>query len=175
MTRGFHRLLILAVLSSANLLGINSADADGNTGTARVLGRYLAQDFFLHAGIGLKQVRIGDKLTAVLDRWGAPITIQFVGSDAPQQQLIYQAERDTQIIVSALATVKKITVIGGPASSYRTLRGAHFGMPLHQVALLYRGLGDNTDSNDTLAYPEHGIYFEFNRGRLASIILVNPT
>jgi len=174
MRRGFHRLLILAALSSANLLGINSAEASGNTGTARLLSRYLAQDFFLHAGIGLEQVRIGDSLTTVLDRWGNPSAIQLADSNAPQQQLMYQAERDTQIIVSGLETVKKITVVGGPASSYRTLRGAHFGMPLHQVALLYRGLGDNTDPTNTLAYPEQGIYFEFNRGRLASIILVSP-
>ena len=43
-----------------------------------------------------------------------------------------------------------------------------------EAALLYRGLGQQASSTDTLSYPSQGIYFGFKGGRLVSIIIVSP-
>ena len=174
MVRLFQPVLILVAISGGILLGLHSQPTGGNSPSEQLLRRYLAQDIFLQPGIGLKRVKIGDNLNAILKTWDNLKAVRELGGDIPQQQLTYQAESNTRIIISGTTTVLKIAVVGGPGSSYRTQRGAHFGMPLHQVALLYRGLGQQASSTDTLSYPSQGIYFGFKGGRLVSIIIVSP-
>ena len=174
MTRRFQRLLILGAISGGNLLGFHSQAASAGSPTEQLLRRYLAQEIFLQAGIGQKHVQIGDSLTAILGKWDNLLAVTKLGGDIPQQQLTYQAEFGTRIIVTGTTTVSKITVVGGPGSAYRTQRGAHFGMPLHQVRMLYRDLNEQADSTGTLGYPSQGIYFGFKSGSLVTINIVSP-
>ena len=164
----------MVALQAALLLGLHSQPTGGYSPSEQLLRRYLAQDIFLQPGIGLKRVKIGDNLSAILKTWDNLIAVRELGGDIPQQQLTYQAESNTRIIISGTTTVLKIAVAGGPGASYRTQRGAHFGMPLHQVRMLYRDLNEQADSTGTLGYPSQGIYFGFKSGRLVTIIIVSP-
>ena len=132
--------------------------------SARIL-TYLDSIQFIRPGLGIEQVSIGMPLQAVIQLWGEPQSSERKGMFNRYWELIYKTDLNTYIVVTGDETVEKIDIQGN--TGFQTPSGANFGMPQHQVRLLY-GTPDESEPNQ-LVYENKGISFTFNRGLLYQI------
>lgn len=134
--------------------------------------KYLEADLFVKEGVGLKRVHLGQSFRQVLQTWGTPTATRAGGLFGNTRQWLYRVG-DTQILVSGETVVETIAVRGGVNSEYQTAAGARFGMAPYQVTSIY-GAAPETQGANTLSYPQRGVRFEFERGRLLSFEVFAP-
>jgi len=86
---------------------------------------------------------------------------------------LYQADDGTSIIVSGKEVVEKISLRGGPNSTFMTIEGVGFGMEHNHVVAQYGTASELEERPGGLlhAYPDQGLEFMVHEGRVTQIIV----
>jgi hypothetical protein len=131
---------------------------------------YLDNVVYVRPGKGLETVVIGTPLEAVVRAWGTPFRSDRSGIINRRTTLIYNAGINAWIRLVGDRTVEEIGIEGKTELS--TPEGVRFGMPTHQVKLIY-GQPVVTDEGK-YRYPERGIGFAFRSGLVYQIEVFAP-
>ena len=132
--------------------------------------RYLDEAVRIVPGRGLGRVAIGTPLAAVVQAWGAPRRSDRSGFLDRQTTMLFDAGLNAWIMVRGDETVETIGIEG--RTGYSTAEGVRFGMPRHQVAMVY-GQPEKTQEG-AYRYPERGIAFNFRSGTVYQIEVFAP-
>ncbi len=170
--------LVVAALLAALLVPASAAaqttGADGDTGSrmnpAERIFRYLDERVSLVPGRGLGRVVIGTPLESVVRAWGTPARSDRSGLVNRETTLLYDAGIDAWIVVRGDRHVETLGIEG--RTGLTTTEGARFGMPRHQVALIY---GEPVQTGEgAWQYPERGVSFTFRSGTVYQIEVFAP-
>ena len=162
-------------LSVAFLLPVTTAHAqsiiiDNSEYRQKVL-KYLASDYFITEGLGLKRAYIGQTLEQLTSELGKPVKSKRQNLLSRTRINTYQLDKQTALQVGvSKGIVKAVAVAGTVSSPYTTAKGARFGMPPYEIVNYY---GANKLKNNSLLYSSLGIRFDFKNGKL-NIIRVFP-
>ena len=161
--RIFFVLLSLSFLLPVTTVYAQSVTIDNSEYRKKVL-KYLASDFFITEGLGLQKVYIGqsqEQLTAAL---GQPDKKKKQGTFSGLVIYSYQLDKQTALQVGIKrGKVQAIAIAGAVSSQYTTIKGARFGMPVHEIINYY---GVKPLKNNQLLYSSKGIRFDFKNNRL---------
>ncbi len=129
--------------------------------------KYLAGDYFITEGVGLQRVYIGQSLDQLISELGEPLKKKKNGVLSSSYTYTYQLDKQTALQVGIKSRkVQAIALTGSVSSQYTTVKGARFGMPVHEIINYY---GPNKLKNDQLLYGSEGISFDFTNGKLRII------
>ncbi|MCK5359930.1 MAG: hypothetical protein KAJ95_04845 [Gammaproteobacteria bacterium] len=156
------------MLSLSFLLPLTSAHAqtvtiDNSEYRKKVL-KYLASDFFITEGLGLQKVYIGQSTEQLTGSLGEPDKKKKQGLFSGLVIYSYQLDKQTALQVGIKrGQVQAIAIAGVLASQYTTIKGARFGMPVHEIINFY---GVKPYKNNQLLYSSKGIRFDFKNNKL---------
>ena len=158
--------LCIALLLPVSILHAQSVTIDNSEYRKKVL-KYLASDFFITEGVGLKQVYIGQSVEQLVKQLGKPAEAKRQGTLT--NLMIYSYTLDNEPAMQVAIKKKKVQAIalaGSISSQYTTIRGARFDMPVHEIINYY---GGGTLKSNKLLYQSQGIRFDFKNGKLRVI------
>jgi hypothetical protein len=167
MTRKvFHVLLGLSLLMCFGLSYAQSVTIDNTEYRQKVL-KYLASDYFITEGVGLKKVYLGQSQAQLIKELGNPDQVKKNGILSKTRVYYYKLDNETYLQVGLKnKRVYAIAFAGSVSSQYTTMKGARFNMSTYEIANLY---GTPEAKGNSLIYSERGIRFDFKDGRLAVI------
>lgn len=155
--------LSVSFLLPATTVYAQSVTIDNSEYRKKVL-KYLASDYFITEGVGLKKVYIGQPLDQLINELGEPVKKKKGGILSSLYIYTYQLDKQTALQVGIKnKKVQAIALAGSVSSQYTTVKGARFGMPVHEIINYY---GTNKLKNNQLLYKSLGIRFDFNNGKL---------
>lgn len=128
---------------------------------------YLESDIFITEGYGLKKVHLGQSMTDLIKKIGAPHKSSKASLFGGSRKLYYRIDSNTEMLI--LVTKQGVTQIvfeGNMSSAYSTYAGARFGMSESELRIIY---GNGVVKKNTLRYSRKGIGFSFENGRLKII------
>ncbi len=129
--------------------------------------KYLAADYFITEGVGLKSVYIGQTAAQLVAKLGKPLKKKKQGLFTGLVIYSYSLDNETALQVGLKNNiVQSIAMAGTLASQYTTIKGARFEMPSHEIINYY---GGGTLRNNKLLYQSLGIRFDFKNNRLRII------
>ena len=161
-------LLVVAVaLGGVAATGARGAGAESDVRESIL--RYLDRVQYVQPGRGVGPVVIGMPLAEVVSLWGEPTSV--VSESAPDERvaLRYETGLGARVEVSGERTVKEIDVEGD--LGFTTREGVRFGMPRHQVILIY---GEPGGGADELRYARKGIEFGLRQGQVFRMRVFKP-
>jgi hypothetical protein len=166
-----NRLTVALFIAMTSLLAPAAAqDASPSPSPTERIYLYLDSVVYVRPGRGLETVVIGTPLEAVVQAWGPPFRSDRSGIINRRTTLLYKAGINSWIRLVGDRTVEEIGIEGQTELS--TPEGVRFGMPTHQVKLIY-GEPVVTDEG-TYRYPERGIAFAFRSGLVYQIEVFAP-
>ncbi|MBX2867110.1 MAG: hypothetical protein KTR18_00435 [Acidiferrobacterales bacterium] len=182
----FCRLLLLATLSVGVVKVVtaqqtasqeNQSEAEQkantqneNTGMTRdQLLSLIANEIVLAPGIGLRNVRLGESMTAVKDRLGTATSVTTSGLTGKITNLVYRLGSETSIVLSGQEVLERISVKGNSSALVRTSEGARFGMQSRLIRRIYNEPSKSRKSR--LEYRQLGATFYLESDRVNRIDL----
>jgi hypothetical protein len=157
-------LLVAAMVQALFLPATAAAQEPIRSDAAKLVIEYLQQDYFLRPGVGLKEVAIGTPFEQVLRAWGEPTSHgRYKGTG---NKWTYEIAGHTRIELVGDDRVTAMRVAGGLNSPYVTTEGASFGMPPQRVTAIY---GSRDVRSGRIKYPEYGVSFILDQGRVSEI------
>jgi CAP-associated N-terminal len=161
--RIFFALLCLSFLLPVTTVYAQSVTIDNSEYRKKVL-KYLASDFFITEGLGLQRVYIGQSLEQLTGALGQPLKKKKQGTFSGLVIYSYQLDKQTALQVGIKkGKVQAIALAGSISSQYTTVKGARFGMPVHEIINYY---GVKPYKNNQLLYRSQGIRFDFKNNKL---------
>jgi len=163
--------LVFLILSIVLLLPVitlhaQSITIDNSEYRAKVL-QYLASDYFITEGVGLKKVFIGQSVEQLVKQLGKPAKKKKKGMFTGLVIYSYTLDNETALQVGVKnRKVQAIALAGSVSSQYTTIKGARFEMPVHEIINYY---GSGKLKNNKLLYQKQGIRFDFKDGKLRVI------
>ena len=158
--------LSIVLLLPASTLHALSVTIDNSEYRKKVL-KYLASDFFITEGVGLKQVYIGQSVDQLIKELGKPAKKKKQGLFTGLVIYSYTLDNETAMQVGIKnRKVQAIALAGSISSQYTTIKGARFDMPVHEIINYY---GGGTLKSNKLLYQSQGIRFDFKNGKLRVI------
>lgn len=165
-TRILFLFLSIAVLLPASTLHAQSVTIDNSEYRKKVL-QYLASDYFITEGVGLKKVYIGQSYKQLIKELGNPTKKKKQGMFTGLVIYSFKLDNETAIQVGVKNNIVQAIAFAGTLSSqYTTIKGARFEMPAHEIINYY---GGGALKNNKLLYQNQGIRFDFKDGRLRVI------
>lgn len=166
ISRTFFVLLSIALLASVSPLYAQSIEIDNSEYRKKVL-QYLASDYFITEGVGLKKVYIGQTYEQLVKELGKPAKKKKQGLFSGMVIYSYTLDNETALQVGIKnKRVQAIALAGTVSSQYTTIKGARFEMPVHEIINYY---GGGKLKNNKLLYQSKGIRFDFKNGKLSII------
>lgn len=166
ISRTFFVLLSIALLASVSPLYAQSIEIDNSEYRKKVL-KYLASDYFITEGVGLKKVYIGQTYEQLIKELGKPAKKKKQGLFSGMVIYSYTLDNETALQVGIKnKRVQAIALAGTVSSQYTTIKGARFEMPVHEIINYY---GGGKLKNNKLLYQSKGIRFDFKNGKLRII------
>ncbi len=166
ITRILFVFLSIALLLPVGTLHAQSVTIDNSDYRKKVL-KYLASDYFITEGVGLKKVFIGQNVQQMIQELGKPAKKKKQGQFTSQVIYSYTLDNETAMQVGIKNNkVKAIALAGTISSQYTTIKGARFDMPVHEIINYY---GSGTLKNNKLLYQSQGIRFDFKNSKLRVI------
>jgi hypothetical protein len=171
MIRTVFIFLCVTFLLPATTVHAQSVTIDNSEYRHKVL-QYLASDYFITEGLGLKKAYIGQTLALLTSEVGKPVKSKRQGGLFSKSVInTYQLDKETALQAGIKnGKVQALAVAGSVSSQYTTIKGARFGMPPHEIVNYY---GANKLKNNYLLYSKLGIRFDFKNNKLR-IIRVFP-
>jgi hypothetical protein len=158
--------LSIALLLPVSTLHAQSVTIDNSEYRKKVL-KYLASDFFITEGVGLKKVYIGQSVEQLIKELGKPAKKKKQGMYTGLVIYSYTLDNETAMQVGIKnRKVQAIALAGSISSQYTTIKGARFDMPVHEIINYY---GGGTLKSNKLLYQSQGIRFDFINGKLRVI------
>ncbi|MFW2440624.1 MAG: hypothetical protein ACN4GR_14800 [Arenicellales bacterium] len=158
--------LSIALLLPVSTLHAQSVTIDNSEYRKKVL-KYLASDYFITEGVGLKSAYIGQSVEQLVKQLGKPAKAKRQGTLTNLVIYSYTLDNETSMQVAIKnKKVQAIALAGSISSQYTTIRGARFDMPVHEIINYY---GGGKLKNNKLLYKSQGISFEFKNGKLKLI------
>jgi len=158
--------LSIALLLPVNMLHAQSVTIDNSEYRKKVL-KYLASDYFITEGVGLKNAYIGQSVEQLIKQLGKPAKAKKQGTFTGLVIYSYTLDNETAMQVAVKnRKVQAIALAGSISSQYTTIRGARFDMPVHEIINYY---GGGTLKNNKLLYQSQGISFDFKNNKLRLI------
>ena len=158
--------LSIALLLPASTLYAQSVTIDNSEYRKKIL-KYLASDYFITEGVGLKNAYIGQSVEELIKQLGKPVKIKKQGTFTGLLIYSYTLDNETAMQVGIKnKKVQAIALAGLISSQYTTIKGARFDMPVHEIINYY---GGGTLKNNRLLYQSLGIRFDFKNGKLRLI------
>lgn len=166
ISRIFFVFLCVVLLLPVTTVHAQSVTIDNSEYRQKVL-KYLASDYFITEGLGLKRAYIGQTLELLTSELGKPVKSKRQSMLSRTRINTYQLDEQTAAQVGVNSgKVQAIAVAGSVQSQYTTIKGARFGMPPHEIVNYY---GPSTLKNNSLLYSSLGIRFDFKNNKLAII------
>lgn len=166
ISRKFFLFLSIAILLPVNTLYAQSVTIDNSEYRKKVL-QYLASDYFITEGVGLKKVYIGQSYKQLIKELGSPTKKKKQGMFTRLVIYSFKLDNETALQVGIKNNIVKAIAFAGTLSSqYTTIKGARFDMPVHEIINYY---GGGSLKNNKLLYQNQGIRFDFKDGRLKVI------
>ena len=129
----------------------------------------IANETVLAPGIGLRNVRLGESLSDVRNRLGAPVEETTEGLINRRLNLVYALDSGTVIVLSGENILDRISVRGNSSALVRTSEGARFGMQSRLILQIYNEPSKVRDSR--LEFDQIGATFYFDEDRVIRIDL----
>ena len=159
----FFVLLSLSFLLPVTAAYAQAVTIDNSEYRKKVL-KYLASDFFITEGLGLQKVYIGQSQEQLTASLGKPASKKKKGTFSGLVIYSYQLDKQTALQVGVKrGKVQAIAIAGSLSSQYTTIKGARFGMPVHEIVNYY---GVKPLKDDKLLYSSQGIRFDFKNNKL---------
>jgi hypothetical protein len=156
-------LLSLAMMLPVTTVYAQSVTIDNSEYRKKVL-KYLASDFFITEGLGLQRAYIGQSLEQLTAAMGQPVKKKKQGTFSGLVLYSYQLDKQTAMQVGIKkGKVQAIALAGSLSSQYTTVKGARFGMPVHEIINYY---GVQKLQDNKLLYRSQGIRFDFKNNKL---------
>jgi hypothetical protein len=166
ISRTLFALLSISLLLPASPLYAQSITIDNSEYRKKVL-QYLASDYFITEGVGLKKVYIGQTYEQLIKELGKPAKKKKQGLFSGMVIYSYTLDNETALQVGIKnKKVQAIALAGTVSSQYTTIKGARFEMPVHEIINYY---GGGKLKNSKLLYQSKGIRFDFKNGKLRII------
>jgi len=164
------RLLLLffsiAILIPVNTLHAQPVTIDNSEYRKKIL-QYLASDYFITEGVGLKKVYIGQSYQQLIKELGNPTKKRKRGMFTGLVLYTFQLDNETALQVGIKnKKVLAIAFAGTLSSQYTTIKGARFEMPPHEILNYY---GGGTLKKNKILYQNKGVRFDFKNGKLRVI------
>ncbi len=162
-------IFVSGIIISASVRAQSAAEQPSSSAIERVM-RYLDQAQYILPGRGLGNIRIGMPLTDVMKIRGKPWRSERTGVLNRQITLIYKTGIRAYIRIRGVNRVEEIGVEGN--TEYATPAGIRFGMPGHQIKMIY---GTPEEGEDTsMRYGKKGIGFVLKSGTVDQINVFSP-
>jgi len=129
----------------------------------------IANEIVLAPGIGLRNVRLGEEMSAVQNRLGNPVKISKAGFTGNRTNLVYSLDSGTSIVLSGKKILDRISVSGSSSGLVRTSQGARFGMQSSVIRQIYKEPSKSRKSR--LEYRQLGATFYLENDRVSRIDL----
>ncbi len=129
----------------------------------------IANEIVLAPGIGLRNVRLGERLADVRNRLGDPVEATTEGFINRRLNLVYALDAGTTIVLSGDEVLERISVTGNSSALIRTSEGARFGMQSGLIMQIYNEPSRVRDS--LLEYEQIGATFFFDDDQVSRIDL----
>jgi len=166
ISRILFLFLSITLLLPVSVLHAQSVTIDNSEYRKKVL-QYLASDYFITEGVGLKKVYIGQSVGQLVKQLGNPAKKKKQGIFTGLLIYSYTLDNETAMQVGIKnRKVQAIAFAGSISSQYTTIKGARFDMPVHEIINYY---GGGTLKNNKLLYQSQGIRFDFKNGKLRVI------
>ena len=160
--RIFIALLCLSFFLPATTVYAQSVTIDNSEYRKKVL-KYLASDYFITEGLGLQRAYIGQSIEQLTGAMGQPVKKKKQGTFSGLVIYSYQLDKQTAMQVGIKkGKVQAIAFAGSLSSQYTTVRGARFGMPVHEIINYY---GVQKLKDNKLLYRDQGIRFDFKNNK----------
>ena len=131
-------------------------ESSGNPLFAKIFS-YLDKVQYITPGKGVAQISLGMPLRDVINLWGNPASSDRKGVLNRHWVLIYKTDLNTYVKFVGDEVVEEIVIQGN--IGFQTPAGVSFGMPNHQVRLIYGN--PSSSEQDQLLYTSRGIGFTF--------------
>jgi len=163
--------ILFVFLSFTLLLPVSTLHAQSvtidNSEYRKKIMQYLASDYFISEGVGLKKVYIGQSVEQLVRQLGKPANKKKQGMFTGTVVYSYTLDNETAIQVGIKkGKVQAIALAGSMSSQYTTIKGARFEMPAYEIINYY---GGGTLKNNRLLYQNQGVRFDFSNGKLREI------
>ena len=133
---------------------------------------YLASEKVAAAGVGFRDIQLGDLMSSLQKRWGPPDVVKEKKLSS-KKAFYYQTDPNTVVGFSGKETIDNISVQGNHASLFRTNRGLRFGMRSINVARMYSQFEAKSKKN-RVDYKKAGIRFFLTNDRLVKVEIFKP-
>ena len=166
------------LLSAAVMMCLLFADAGAQQSvdkpppqiTRQQAAAYLLKEKIITPGVGFDDARLGDRMSAIRDRWGKPLAERTTGVLRKRLEYLYQPDPNTQIIFIGRQRLQEIQVQGTAVSLLRTVRGARFSMQRNIIKQIYFH-PPKKQTAERMTYPEHGVDFYFVNHQLTQLVI----
>ena len=147
---------------------------DGNNATNSQLSKdeiisHLASELVLAAGVGFREIQLGDSMQWVLERWGEPLSVRKAGVLGKDTEILYATDENTAVVFTGRDRIRTISIKGNRASALRTRKGARFGMNARILTHIYSTPSGR--KRDQLEYPQRGVNFFLVNDQLDRIVV----
>jgi hypothetical protein len=169
------KTLLLLFAASLGLqsttLHAQSITIDNSEYRQKVL-QYLASDYFITEGVGIKRTYIGQGQAQMLKALGKPLKIEKPGILSDDRYYYFKLDNETNLQVGVKNKSVQAIAFSGPVSSqFTTVKGARFAMSPHEILNLY---GRTAVDGQSLIYKKLGVRFDFENSRLKIIRIFRP-
>ncbi|GBE07188.1 hypothetical protein BMS3Bbin11_01692 [bacterium BMS3Bbin11] len=166
ISRILFLFLSFTLLLPVSTLHAQSVTIDNSEYRKKVM-QYLASDYFISEGVGLKKVYIGQSVEQLIKQLGKPAKKKKQGIFTGLVIYSYPLDNETALQVGIKnSKVRAIALAGSISSQYTTIKGARFDMPVYEIINYY---GGGTLKRNKLLYKSQGIRFDFKDGKLRVI------
>jgi hypothetical protein len=166
-------LLLFAAILVLNCspLHAQSITIDNSEYRQKVL-KYLASDYFITEGVGIKRVYIGQGQAQMLKSLGKPLKTEKPGILSNDRNYYFKLDNETDLQVGVKDRLVQAIAFSGPVSSqFTTVKGARFAMSPYEILNLY---GRTAVDEQSLIYKKLGVRFDFENSRLKIIRIFRP-